>query len=222
MEPTSPARRLALALYQPWAGQAAHLEIVEWLLIPTDRQLNLDMETLLMSHQLEPIMIEFFQYNHWANQVLMGICINLSDEIITTSIPGSYGSIRETFIHILKAETSFLKRIDGAYPEPDFKWEDNPSLSQMVSYEASLSEALLDTLQRVPATQNVHEVGNGWTFDYQARLIFMSVVYHGIAHRTDITTLLNNLGVSLPELDVWGYQSAYPERFQSKVFKIGQ
>jgi uncharacterized damage-inducible protein DinB len=180
------------------------------------------METLLMSHQLEPTMMEFFQYNHWANQELMGICISLSDEIITASIPGSYGSIRDTFAHILKAEISFLKRIHGVYPEADFKWEDNPSLSQMMAYEASLNKALLDTLQRVPATQNVHEEGDGWTFDYQARLIFMSVVYHGIAHRTDITTVLNNKGVSLPELDVWGYQSAYPERFQSKVFKTSQ
>ena len=180
------------------------------------------MEALLMSHQLEPTMIEFFQYNHWANQTLMGICINLSAEIITDGIPGSYGSIHDTFTHILKAEISFLKRIHGAYPEPNFKWEENPSLSQMMAYETVLNEALLDILQRVPATQNVHEEGNGWTFDYQARLIFMSVVYHGIAHRTDITTILNNKGVSLPELDVWGYQSTYPERFQSRVVKIGQ
>jgi len=50
----------------------------------------------------------------------------------------------------------------------------------------------------------------------------MSVVYHGIAHRTDITTALNNKGINLPELDVWGYESAYPERFQARVVKIGQ
>jgi len=175
-----------------------------------------------MAHQLEPTMIEFFHYNHWANQELMRICINLSNEIITASIPGSYGSIRDTFTHILKAEISFLKRIHGTYPELDFKWEENPSLSQMMAYEITLHETLLDTLQRVPATQNVHEESDGWTFDYQARLIFMSVVYHGIAHRTDITTVLNNKGINLPELDVWGYESAYPERFQARVVKTGQ
>ena len=172
-----------------------------------------------MSHQLEPTMIEFFQYNHWANQELMRICIGLSDELMTARIPGSYGSIRDTFAHVLKAEISFLKRIHGVYPEPGFTWEDNPSLSQLMAYEVSLHETLVATLQRVPATQNVHEESDGWTFDYQARLIFMSVIYHGIAHRTDITTVLNNNGVSLPELDVWGYQSAYPEQFQSSVFK---
>lgn len=175
----------------------------------------------MMSQQLEPTMIEFFQYNHWANQELMGICMGLSDEIITANNPGSYGSIRETFAHILKAEISFLKRIHGVYPEPAFKWEDHPSLSQMAAYEVTLHNALLDTLQTVPATQNVHEEGEGWTFDYQARLIFMSVVYHGIAHRTDITTILNFKGVSLPELDIWGYCSAYPDRFQSRVIKSG-
>ncbi len=175
-----------------------------------------------MSHQLESTMIELFLYNHWANQELMTICMGLDVEIITTSIPGSYGSIRDTFSHVLKAEISFLKRIHGTYPEPDFKWEENPSMSQMMAYETTLHETLLDTLQHVPATQNVHEEGDNRTFDYQARLIFMSVVYHGIAHRTDITTALNNKGINLPELDVWGYESAYPERFQARVVKTGQ
>jgi uncharacterized damage-inducible protein DinB len=187
-----------------------------------DTVLNLAMEALLMSSQLEPTMLEFFQYNHWANQELMGICSNLSAEIVTASMPGSYGSIQDTFAHILKAEISFLKRINGTYPEPGFQWEEEPNLSQLLAYETVLSEALLETLQRVPATRNVHEESNGWTFDYQARLIFMSVVYHGIAHRTDITTVLNGKGLSLPELDVWGYQAAYPERFQARVVKTGQ
>ncbi len=175
-----------------------------------------------MSAEPEPTLVELFQYNHWANQELMAICMGLSDEMLTASNPGSYGSIRDTFAHILKAESSFLKRIHGIFPEPDFRWEDNPRLSQMAAYEAALNNALLDTLQNVLATQNVHQEGDGWTFDYQARLIFMSVVYHGIAHRTDITTVLNDKGISLPELDVWGYCSAYPERFQSRISKVGR
>lgn len=172
-----------------------------------------------MSQQLEPTMMEFFQYNHWANQELMQICIHVEDDILASDNPGSYGSIRDTFAHILKAEVSFLKRIHGEYPEADFNWEEQPSLSQMLAYETVLHEALFEMLQQVSATQNVHEEGNGWTFDYQARLIFMSVVYHGIAHRTDITTVLNDKGINLPELDIWGYQAAHPERFQAKIVK---
>jgi uncharacterized damage-inducible protein DinB len=173
-----------------------------------------------MTYQPEPTLIEFFHYNHWANQQLMTICMQVDEAVVNAPIAGAYGSILDTFAHILRAEASFLKRIHGIAPEPPFKWENHPSLEQMAAYETTLGVALLDTLRGVPATQNVHEEGDGWRFDYQARLIFMSVVYHGIAHRTDITTALNNSGVDLPELDVWGYQSAYPERFQAKATRF--
>ena len=169
----------------------------------------------------EPTLIELFRYNQWANKELMSICMKLDDEVIMAEIPGGYGSIRDTFAHILKAQASFLRRIHGRSPEPVFRWEDKPGLVEMAAYEVQLSLDLLDTLQRVPVTQNVHEQGEGWTFDYQARLIFMSVVYHGIAHRVDITTALNSRGIALPELDVWGYQSAYPDRFDARVTRAG-
>jgi hypothetical protein len=83
-----------------------------------------------------------------------------------------------------------------------------------------VAEAFTDTLARVPPTQHVHEEGNDWTFDYHARLIFMSLVYHGVAHRTDITTFLTSQGIAVPELDVWAYQAAYPDRFQATITRI--
>lgn len=174
-----------------------------------------------MTHTPETTLIELFEYNHWANQQLLRICADLDEQTLTTSQPGAYGSIRETSAHVLKAEASFLKRIHGAAPEAEFGWDPLPSISQMLGYETILHKTLLETLQQTPPTDNVHEEGNGWRFDYQARLIFMSVIYHGIAHRTDITTALNNKGLQLPELDVWGYQAAHPERFQARLVKTG-
>ena len=173
-----------------------------------------------METQPEPTLIEFVRYNQWANQQLLAECMKLDEKLLTASIPGAYGSILETFTHLLRAEASFLKRIHGISPQPAFTWEDGPSLAELATYATQVGEAFMQTIQNVPPTQNVHEEGNGWTFDYQARLIFMSLAYHGIAHRTDITTFLNSRGVTLPELDVWGYQSAYPDRFQAKVTKV--
>lgn len=170
-----------------------------------------------METQPEPTLVEFVRYNWWANQQLLTVCMHLDDDLLIVSIPGAYGSIRETFSHLLRAEAGFLKRIHGTSPQPAFTWEKNPSLAQMATFATHVAEAFMDTIARVPPTQNVHEEENGWTFDYQARLIFMSLFYHGVAHRTDITTFLSSRGVSLPELDVWGYQSAHPERFQAKV-----
>lgn len=175
-----------------------------------------------METQPEPTLVEFVRYNQWANQQLLAVCMNVGEDLLKTGMPGAYGSILETLAHLLRAEASFLKRIHGTCPEPAFQWEESPTLAQMALYETELGEAFMDTIQRVPPTRNVHEEGNGMIFDYQARLIFMSLVYHGVAHRTDITTILNGKGVELPELDIWGYQFAHPDRFQAKLRKAGE
>lgn len=177
-----------------------------------------------MNPSPEPTQVEFVRYNLWANQQLLNICMKLDVSLLTTKIPGTYGSILETFSHLLRAEAGFIRRIDGVGPQPSFKWEDDPSLAQLADFASTVSAAFLEMLQRVPPTQNVHEedANEGWRFDYHARTIFMSVVYHGVAHRTDITTFLNQHGVQLPELDVWGYLAAHPDRFGARMWQEGK
>lgn len=172
------------------------------------------------TEQPEPTLVEFVRFNSWANQQLLAICMGLEGETVSADITGSAGSILETFGHLLRAEAGFLYRIHGTAPRPDFDWEANPSLKQMAAFAEQLGEASLETVEQVWPTQNVHEEANGWTFDYHARLIFMSYIYHGIAHRTDITTFLNKHGVELPELDVWGYQEDFPERFDARLVRV--
>jgi uncharacterized damage-inducible protein DinB len=175
-----------------------------------------------MAIQPEPTLVEFVRYNLWANQQLLSICMKLDKELLTHDIQGTAGSILETFGHILRAEAGFLERIHGTSPQPAFKWDEGSSLAQMANFARRVSDALIETVQHTSPTENVHEEENGWTFDYHARLIFMSVIYHGISHRTDITTFLNSQGVPLPELDVWGYQEENPDRFQAKLTKISE
>lgn len=173
-----------------------------------------------MAIQPEPTLVAFVHYNQWANQQLLAACMKLDAALLTAEIAGTYGSILATFEHLLRAEAGFLRRIHGTGPQPAFTWGERPSLAQLAAFADQVSEAFLETIQQVPPTQNVHEAENGWRFDYQARLIFMSLVYHGIAHRTDITTFLNSQGVAVPELDVWAHQAAYPERFQAKLSRV--
>ena len=175
-----------------------------------------------MTGEPEPTLIEFVHYNQWANQALLDVCATLDAALLDAEIPGAYGSIVTTFLHVLRAEAGFLKRIHGASPEPPFAWDGHPTLAQLKAFEAELGARLLETVRAVPPTQNVHEEAPGWSFDYQARLIFMSIVYHGVAHRTDITTSIRRAGVKLTELDVWGYQAAHPERFESRLVRAGE
>lgn len=172
-----------------------------------------------MADELEMTMNEFIRFNRWANQKLMSVCMGLSEDLVRVDVPGTYGSILNTFVHVVRAEAGFLKRLHGVAPDMPAGWDESPSLEQLAALESDLSAQLLDALQHVPMTHNVHEEGPGWSFDYQARLVFMSIVYHGVAHRTDITTFLSSKGIALPELDVWAYQFANPERFNTRYQK---
>jgi len=164
----------------------------------------------------EPTLIEFIRYNSWANQQVLAACASLSEAQLTAQIPGAYGSVRETFSHLLRSEASYLGRITGARPQPPFKWEDGPSLAELSAFAAQLGDAFMEVVQRVPPTANIHEEEGGKFIDYQARHLFMQVVNHGIEHRTNITTFLNSQGLPAPEIDNWGYLFAHPDRFALK------
>jgi uncharacterized damage-inducible protein DinB len=172
-----------------------------------------------MNSNPEPTLVEFVLYNQWANQQLLSLCMKLDAELLSAKILGTYGSILDTFVHLLRAEAGFLQRIHGTGPQPAFDWHETPSLAQLAAFADQVAEAFLETVQTISPAQNVHEENDEWTFDYQARLIFMSLAYHGIAHRTDITTFLTSKALEVPELDIWGYQEAYPDRFQAKPAK---
>ncbi len=172
-----------------------------------------------MTEEPDMTMHEFIRYNQWANQALLSVCMSLGEDVVRAEIPGTYGSILNTFVHVVRAEAGFLKRLHGVAPDMPAGWDDSPSLAQLAALDTDLNTQLSVALQNVPMTHNIHEEGPGWSFDYQARLVFMSIVYHGVAHRTDITTFLSSKGITLPELDVWAYQFANPERFQTRYQK---
>ena len=173
-----------------------------------------------MDTQTEPTLVEFIRYNNWANQQVLAACQQLSESQLTAPIPGAYGSIRDTFKHLLRAEADYINRITGTRPQPSFKWEDGPSLAEMAAFAAQVGEVFMDTIQRIPPTQIVHEEEDGLTMDYQARQLFMQVINHGIEHRTNITTLLNSLGLPAPVVDNWGYMRAHPDRFSMREGKV--
>lgn len=176
-----------------------------------------------MEPRPEPTLVELIRYNNWANQRIIAACQELTPHQMSASTPGTYGSIHATLGHMIAAEADYINRITGEGPQPPFRWEDEPSLAEIAGFSSTVASALLDTVQRVPPDQNVHEEEDGNTMDYKASLLFIQIINHGIEHRTNITTILNGLGLPTPEVDGWGYLFAHPETFALKEsFKRNQ
>ena len=159
---------------------------------------------------------EFILYNNWANQQVLQACQNLSEDELATMIPGAYGTIRSTLEHIIQGEEYYIQLLTGSRPQPPFKWEARPGLAEMTAYAAQVGQALVDMAQRTLPTDPVTEEDNGKVFHYHALAVFIQIIDHGIEHRTNITTVLNQGVLKPPEVDGWGYLNAHPARFDVK------
>ena len=147
---------------------------------------------------------------------MLQACQNLSEDQLAAMIPSAYGTIRDTLGHIIRAEAHYLRLLTGSCPQPLFKWEDWPSLAEMTAYAAQVGEALVDMAQRTLPTDQVVEEDEGNQFRYQALAVFIQIINHGIEHRTNITTILNQGLQTPPDVDGWGYLNAHPDRFELK------
>ena len=54
-----------------------------------------------------------YDYHYWATGQLLGVVAQLTPEQFTQSVAGSYGSIRNTLVHVLSAEWGWLDRCGG-------------------------------------------------------------------------------------------------------------
>lgn len=161
----------------------------------------------------ERTLVEFIRYNNWANERILEACQELSEEQLATLAPGAYGTIRETLEHIIRAEAYYVHLLAGSRPQPAFQWDDHPSLQELRVYNRQVAGALVDIAQRIKPTDKANDEWDGEQHHYHALAVFIQIINHGVEHRTNITTILNQGLATPPDVDGWGYLDAYPDRF---------
>jgi uncharacterized damage-inducible protein DinB len=72
-----------------------------------------------------------FDYSYWANDRLCGVLSQLTTEQFTQPVAGSYGSIRNTMVHMLSAEWGWLERCGGAARGPALNAQDYPTVTSL-------------------------------------------------------------------------------------------
>ena len=54
-----------------------------------------------------------YDYGYWANKKLLAVVAQMTPEQFTQTVAGSYGSVRNTLVHVLSAEWGWLDRCGG-------------------------------------------------------------------------------------------------------------
>ena len=150
-----------------------------------------------------------FEYNYWANRKLFEVMAQLTSEQLIQNISGSYGSIRNTMVHILSAESGWLERCGGPKRGPQLNPNDFPTLDSIIQAWTTLEmdeKRVLSQLNNQHLVQNI-EFSLNHTETYSLRLgeLLQHAAIHGVHHRGQIALLLRLLGYIPGNFDVLVY-----------------
>jgi len=159
-----------------------------------------------------------YEYDAWANAKTLNACAALTPEQFTRNLGNSFGSVRDTLVHILGAHIVWIERLHGGapvgLPSPD-------GYADLASVRAKWAEveprlhAYVNVLTAADADRVLeHRNVKGVVFRDQIGHILQHLANHGSYHRGQVTTLLRQLGATPVSTDMIGF---YRERAAAKA-----
>jgi len=165
---------------------------------------------------MSELILDAFRHNAWATRSLIEFCQRLSDEQLNSKVPGVYGSILETLMHLIGSESYYRFLIAGRFLDWDWNEHGLVSLEKMGSWAAELADSWsrLLMVKLDPEAQLIRQTPGGRTHEARTSIVLAQVLHHGSVHREQVCTILTALGVEPPDLDVWrfGEDSGWPRR----------
>lgn len=151
------------------------------------------------------VLRDAFAHHVWATLRILDACAELTPQELETSVPGTYGSILETFRHLVGADASYLfVTTGGRVPLVD---EDRMSLpqlrAQMDQHGAAWSGLLEDDVD--PDAVLIRRRDDGSETHAPLGIRLAQALHHGTDHRSQICTALTTLGAEPPAIDVWDF-----------------
>ena len=147
-----------------------------------------------------------FDYNHWANELILNRCAELTHDQFTEKMPGlSLDSIAGAMGHQLGTEVIWFQRCHGEAPTKIISAKDFPSLAAMrerwqkqeadqTAFLASLTDADVDNVV-------TYKTMGGGEQKQRLGLMLGHIVNHGMQFRAEAAVGLTAKGKSPGDID---------------------
>jgi uncharacterized damage-inducible protein DinB len=148
---------------------------------------------------MSSVLLELLRHKTWATLRLIEYCQGLAPEHLDATLPGTYGSVRETFRHLLRADENYFRSLTGEdlgdYPE-------TAGLRAL----AERFKALAKRWESVILNQELpdKEIENRWGFAKGVVPMAQSI-HHADVHRAHVLSILGSRGLEVAELDMWEF-----------------
>jgi uncharacterized damage-inducible protein DinB len=153
-------------------------------------------------------LVALFRHNTWATLRLLDACATLSEEQLAATVPGTRGTIRDTLVHIVGNEEHYAMMLTGqplATPLPRGEW---PGIAALREHAVASGAALAAMAATAQGGDLARTEWQGQEAFVPVPLGLLQAINHATEHRTHITTILTQEGVTPPALDGWAYGDA--------------
>ena len=152
-----------------------------------------------------------YDYCYWANGKLLDVVVKLTPEQFTEPVAGSYGSVRNTLVHILSAEWGWLDRCGGARRGAALVASDYSTANSLIERWQAVESDVREFLSKLKDEDLDGMVGfsfgSGPKHAMRLGDLMVHAAVHGIHHRGQVAILLRLLGRVPGNFDVLCYYS---------------
>jgi uncharacterized damage-inducible protein DinB len=163
-------------------------------------------------------LLELFRHKTWATLRLIEYCQGLADDHLDATIPGTFGTIRETLRHLVGADEGYFsiltrKRLSEPLPDGLVKLDYLPAgaihLDELADRTRRLAPRWEILIQDADIAGREFTTSDGWRVP--GTVPMAQAIHHADDHRSHVLSILGARGFDVPEpngLDVWGYAEA--------------
>lgn len=154
---------------------------------------------------MEPLLVEAFRYNKWANLHLVDVCSGFSEEQLHMTSSGTYGTLAATFLHLLAAEQRYIKRLGGGEPQINERDDRFPGMKALREHAVRSGDQLIEIAPRITLAEAHESRYQDRSIMLHSWVVLIQALHHGNDHRTHIGTILGQHGLTYGDMDVWSY-----------------
>ena len=151
-------------------------------------------------------LVEMFRHNAWANEQLFDACVGLSDTQLDATLVGTFGSVRDTLVHIVGAQERYVAALAESGPVSVIRErEPFPGLAELRDGARTSGAALIDLAAEAQAGATVTTTYRGEDFTLPVWLLLVQAINHATEHRAQVAAILTQQGSEPPSMDGWTY-----------------
>jgi uncharacterized damage-inducible protein DinB len=156
-------------------------------------------------------------YGYWARDRILTVVEGLDAETYTRDMGSSFGSIRDTLVHVYGAEWVWYSRWTGVSPTVLPAPGDYPDVATLAAAWTDLEHQVRSLIDRLDEDDLDRPIEYARVSGPSERStlgdMVRHVVNHGTYHRGQVTTMLRQLGADVPpSIDLITYYRDEAER----------